>query len=133
MSILTNALSIADKVTKSLKFQATITFRRYLSSTGSGAESYGATLSLYAVVEYKQRQVRTSSGELALSTATLTLIDLPAVIAATPAVTGGGKAGWIHTKDLITLPNGSKTPILNVGGFVDGGSGQLIPTEVYLG
>jgi len=133
MSILTNALGIADKVTKSLKLQTSVTFKRYKSSTGSGAESYGSAVSLSAVVEFKQRQVRSSTGELALSTATVTFLDVPALVAATPAVTGGGKAGWVFTKDYITLPNGSAPPILNVGGFVDGGSGQLIPAEVYLG
>ncbi len=133
MSILTNALKVIDGVTKSLALQATITFERYQSSAGDGAETYGSPVTLYSVVEFKQRSVRTSSGELAQSTATLTIVDLPALVAATPAITGGGKAGWIFTKDRITLPNGAKQPILNVGGFVDGGGGQLIPTEVYLG
>lgn len=133
MSILTDALKVVDGVTKSLKLQATVTFERYMSSTGYGAEVYGGAATLSAILEYKQRSVRTSTGELAQSTATLTIVDLPALIAVTPAVTGGGKAGWVFTKDRITLPNGTKQPILNVGGFVDGGSGQLIPTEVYLG
>ena len=133
MSLLTDVLKIADSVTKSVKFQASITFRRYTGGTGYGVESYGSTVALYAVLEYKQRQVKTSTGVMAHSSATLTFLDLPAVIAATPAITGGGQSGWMFTKDEITLPNGTKPPILNVGGFVDGGGGNLIPTEVYLG
>ncbi len=133
MSILTDALKTVDAITKSLKLQATVTFRRYLSSDAYGVESFGPVISLYTILEYKQRSVKTSTGILAQSTATLTIVDLPALILATPAVTGGGKAGWVFTKDQITLPNGYVAPILNVGGFVDGGGGNLIPTEVYLG
>jgi hypothetical protein len=133
MSLLTDVLKIADNVTKGLQLQASITFRRFSSIDGYGAESYGTSTTLPAILEFKQRSVRTSTGEMAQSTATLTLVDLPAVIAATPAVTGGGKLGWVFTKDEVTLPNGTKPPILNVGGFVDGGGGNLIPTEIYLG
>lgn len=133
MSILTSALDIANKITKSMKLQAPITFERYLSGEGYGTESYGSTIPLTAVLEYKQRQVRAVGGELVLSTATLTLLDVTAVVAATPAIVNGGKAGWVFVKDRITLADGSKPAILNVGGFVDGGSGYLIPTEVYLG
>ena len=133
MSILTNALRTADKITKSLKLQTTVTFYRYRAGDGYGSETYGSAVSLSAVVEYKQRSIKTQSGEMAQSVATLTLLDLPALVAATPAVTGGGKAGWVFVKDQIVLPDSSKPPILNVGGFVDGGSGNLIPTEVYLG
>jgi hypothetical protein len=74
-----------------------------------------------------------STGIQAVSSATVTLLDLPATIAATPAVVGGGKEGWVFAKDRITLPNGNTQHILNVGGFVDGDSGRLIPTEVFLG
>lgn len=133
MSLLTDVLKTLDSVTKGLDLQTSFTFRRLTSATGYGVESYGSPTTLTGVLEFKQRSVRTSSGEMAQSTATLTLVDLPAIIAATPAVTGGGKAGWVFTKDEITLPNGTKPPILNVGGFVDGGGGNLIPTEVYLG
>jgi len=133
MTILTDALGIIDEVTKSLEFQTTITFQRYKSSAGDGTEVYGSAVPLSVVLEFKQRSVRTAEGELSISSAILTIVDLPAIIAATPATAGGGKAGWVNTKDRIILPNGTKPPILNVGGFVDGGSGRLIPTEVYLG
>jgi hypothetical protein len=133
VSLLTDVLKTIDGVTKGLNLQTSFTFRRYSSSDGYGAESYGTSTTLMAVLEFKQRSVRTATGEMAQSTATLTLVDPAAVIAATPAVTGGGKLGWVFTKDEITLPNGTKPPILNVGGFVDGGGGNLIPTEVYLG
>lgn len=133
MSLLTDVLKIIDGVTKPLELQATVTFRRYLSGGGYGDESYGSPVTLYTVLEYKQRAVKSMEGELAHSTATLTIVDLPALIAATPAVAGISLEGWMHTKDEITLPNGTKPPILNVGGFVDGGGGNLIPHEVYLG
>jgi hypothetical protein len=133
MSILTNALKIVDGVTKVLKFQSTITFERYLSEDEYGAESYGAAVPLSVIQELKQRSVKTPTGELATSTATLTFLDVPALVAATPNVTGGGKEGFIFANDRITLANGSVQPILNVGGFVDGENGRLIPTEVYLG
>jgi hypothetical protein len=134
MSLLTDVLKIADGVTKGLKLQAKVTFRRYQGSTdGYGTENYGSSISLSAVYEQKQRPVMTPAGDMAHSSAILTIVDLPALVGATPAVVGGGKAGWVHVKDSITLANGDKPPILNVGGFVDGGGGNLIPHEIYLG
>jgi hypothetical protein len=133
MTILTDALAIIHSVIKPLGFEASVTFQRYKSSAGDGTEIYGSAIPLDVVLEFRQRSVRTAEGELSISSATITIVDLPALLAATPATTGGGKAGWVFTKDRVILPNGTKPPILNVGGFVDGGTGYLIPTEIYLG
>ncbi len=133
MSLLTGALGIVDSVTASLKLQATVTFARYLRSDGYGVKTYGTPVVLAAVVEKKQKSIRTLEGELTMSTAVVTFVNLPALIAATPEVAGVSKLGYVYAQDLITLPDGLSPPILNLGGFVDGGSGFSIPTEVYLG
>ncbi len=133
LSLLTDVLNVADSVTASLKLQNTVTFERYLGSDEYGTVTFGAPTILAAIVEYKQRSVKTSTGELTISPATVTFLNLAALLAATPAVVNGGAAGEIFTQDKITLPNGNSQPILNLGGFVDGGTGRLIPAEVYLG
>lgn len=132
MSLLTDALGIAHGVTDSLGLQATVLFQRYQGSDGYGTENYSTAVSLKAVVEQKQQSVKSPSGEMAQSTATVTFLDIPALLAATPVVSGISLLGYVFTKDRIVLPNGLSQPILNVGGFVDGGSGRVIPTEVYL-
>jgi hypothetical protein len=133
MSLLTDVLNIADKVTASLKLQSSITLARYTGSDAYGTETYSGPVSLKVAVEYKQRSVKTSTGEIAISTATVTFLNLVALVAATPAVAGVSVEGEVFTQDKIVLPNGGVPPILNIGGFVDGGTGRLIPTEVYLG
>lgn len=133
VSLLTDVLGIADAVTDSLELQGSVTFERYLGSDAYGTPIYGAPVSLKAAIDYKQRNAKTAEGELAISTATITFLNLAALLAATPAVAGAGAEGEMFTQDRIMLPNGNAQPILNVGGFVDGGTGRLIPTEVYLG
>lgn len=124
-SILRSAVAIANKVTKSLNFQALVSYAR-LTGTGGYGPIYAATVTLHAIVDFKQAQVRTRSGVLSVTRATITLLDINEVIAAT---VGNG----IGNDDVFTLPDGDTGPILDLSGFIDAGTGHPIATTVMMG
>ena len=118
-------VKIADQVTKSL--QATVSYERYVADTGGyGADTYLPPVSLRAIVDFKSQQVRTREGILTVTRAVITLLDINAVIAAT---NGEG----IGNQDRFTLPDGDTGPLLDIGGFIDAGTGHPIATEAMIG
>lgn len=124
LDIVRSAVKTADKVTKDL--QSTVTYRRRTGQGFEGDPTFSAPVQLRAVVDWRQRQVRTQSGLLSVSRASVTFLDVSALLAAT------GGAG-IDDNDEITLPDGTIGPILDIGGFVDRGTGVPVATEVFLG
>lgn len=124
LDVLRSGVAIADSVTKPL--QATVSFQRYLSTDWQGTKTYAAAVDLKAIVDYVSRQVRTPEGILTVSRATIGLLDIAAVVAAT------GGAG-IDNNDVFTLPDGDTGPLLDIRGFVDAGTGHPIATEVVIG
>ncbi|MCR4301802.1 MAG: hypothetical protein NUV51_09345 [Sulfuricaulis sp.] len=124
LDVVRSAVKIADEVTKPL--QATVTYERYTGSDGYGTPTYAAAVSLRAIVDYVSKQVRTQEGILTVSRATITLLDIAAVVAAT------GGAG-IDNNDKFTLPDGDTGPLLDIRGFVDAGTTHPIATEIVIG
>lgn len=118
MTLLSNAVALANKVTKGLKMQAQdsqqVTLKTYTGDGGRGNPTYDDAL-LDAIVEKKIRQVRTFGGLLAGSLHTVTFLD--------PAVS-------VREHDQIFLADGTGGDVLGSGGPVDA-SGQLM-TEAYL-
>lgn len=125
MTILDVGVAIANKVTKSLKLQATVIYEREIGTDGYGTRTYGSAVPLRAIVDFTSKQVRTQDGVLTVTRATITLLDRPAIVAAT---NGDG----VGNNDRFTLPDGDTGPILDIGGFVQEG-GALIPTTVMIG
>lgn len=118
-------IKIADKVTKPL--QASVTYVRVTARDAYGAPStYAAATTLKGIVEMKSVPVRTRAGVDTLTTAVIDLLDVAEISAKT-----GGQG--VDADDEFTLPNGSKGKVLNIGGFVDAGTGKPIPTRVMLG
>lgn len=115
MTLLSKVVKIADTVTKGLGFQAEVTLRTYTGDGGVGAPTY-TDKKWRAVVEKKQRQVRSFSGVLTMSTTTVLFLD--------PSVT-------VKPDDRVTLPDGSGAEVIGEGGFVD--KGAQLYAEVYLG
>jgi hypothetical protein len=126
LDVIRSGVKIADKVTKPL--QATVSYERCTSTNadGYGAKSYAAAVPLRAIVDWKQKPVRTQAGTLTVTRATVMLLDVAAVVVATA---GAG----IGDDDRLTLPDGTTGPILDLGGFLDAGTGQPVATEVMLG
>jgi hypothetical protein len=124
LDVVRSAVKIADNVTKPL--QATVTYQRYLSSDAYGTKVYGGVVSLRAIVDWKQKQLRTPEGVLSVSRASVMFLDVAALVSAT---SGNG----IDDNDLIVLPDGTTGPILDMAGFIDAGTKQPLATEVFLG
>jgi hypothetical protein len=124
LDTLRSAVKIADKVTKPL--QATVIYERLQTGDGYGAGTFGSPVLLRAIVDFKRVQVRTRAGLTTVTRATIDLLDIDAVVAAT------GGAG-IGNDDKFTLPDGDTGPILDIGGFVDAGTTHPIATTVMLG
>lgn len=128
LDTLRTGVKIVDDVTKPL--QATVSFERYIGSDGYGTLLYAPAVPLKAIVDWKQKQVRTVSGILSVSRASVMFLDIVALTAATPA---GFTTAGVSDEDKITLPDGTTGPILDMAGFIDAGTGHPIATEVFLG
>ena len=126
LDVLRTGVKIADDVTKPL--QATVSFQRYTGSDGYGTPTYAAAVDLKAIVDWKQKQVRTPSGVLSVSRASVMFLDIVALMSAT---NGEG----VNDSDRIVLPSGDTGPILDMSGFIDADSatGTPVATEVWLG
>lgn len=129
LDVVRGAVAIADNVTKPL--QATVSFRHYAGSDAYGAKTYvpdvaAPALALRAIIDWKQKQLRTQEGVLSVSRAMVMFLDVQALSTAT---SGQG----VNDEDLIVLPDGTTGPILDMAGFIDPGTGHPIATEIYLG
>jgi hypothetical protein len=129
MSLLTvvrSGVALADKITKPL--QATVSYERCASTNvdGYGAKSYEAAVSLLAIVDWNAKSLRTVQGDLTVCRATISLLDINAVVAATD---GEG----VGDDDKFTLPDGTTGPVLDLRGFIDAGTGHPLATDVMLG
>jgi hypothetical protein len=125
LTVLRSGVRIADKVTRPL--QCTVGFERCTGLDDQGARAYAeGIISLRAIVDSKVQQVRNAQGILDASRATITLLDVVALDAAT------GNRG-VMTEDRFTLQDGTTGPVLNVGGFADAGTGRQVTTQVYIG
>lgn len=124
LDVVRSAVAVADKVTRPL--QSTVTYKRRIGQDGFGKVTYAIPVQLKAIVDWKARRVRTISGQDTVSRASITFLDITALAAAT------GGAG-IDDDDKIIMQDGSTGPILDLGGFIDPGTGVPIATEVMLG
>jgi hypothetical protein len=127
MSLLTalrSGVALADKITKPL--QPVVSYERFTGTDDYGVRAYAAAVSLHAIVDWSQKPVRTQAGVLTVTRATVDLLDITEVVAAT-----GGEG--IGDDDRFTLPDGTVGVILDLAGFIDAGTGHPISTTVMLG
>lgn len=115
---------IADKVTKPL--QPNVTFSHYTGSNEFGDKTYTAPVPLRAIIDWKQKQLRTQGGVLSVSRASVLFLDIDKLKAAT-------NNEGVDDNDLVVLPDGTTGPILDMGGFIDAGTGIPLATEIFLG
>lgn len=126
--IVSLAVDTADAITGGEQgVQSWVTYERYVQSTdGYGGGTYASPVRLRAVVDWKQRQLRTMAGVLSVSRASVMFLNRAALKAAT-----GGQG--ISDEDRITLPDGTTGPILDMAGFIDPKTGQPFTNEVFIG
>ena len=125
LQIIRGGVKVADKITKPL--QSEVTYKRMTGPTDTyGTKGYGPAVKIQASVDWRSKQVRTQAGELTVTRATLTLTD----VATIKRVTNNQGIG---EDDIFILPDGTTGPILDLGGFIDAGTGQPFATEVMLG
>jgi hypothetical protein len=117
LDIVRSGVAIADTLTKDL--QPTVIREAFTSGQDvKGEPNRAAPVNVSAIVEMKQQMVKSPTGSLVASRAKVTFLDASLVI---------------HAKDRLTLPDGTKGPIIAFEGLVDRGTGKPILTEVYIG
>lgn len=124
LDVLRSGVKTIDQVTKPL--QSTVTLERFTRDPSGYNPKFGPPIPMKAIVDWRQRQVRTPTGVLSVSRAMVMFVDIKEMEAAT------GGAG-LDDNDRITLPDGTTGPILDMAGFIDPGTGHPIATEVYIG
>jgi hypothetical protein len=124
LDTLRSGIKLADKITKPL--QSTVTYERAMGTDGYGGISYASSVQMRAIVDYASKMVRTQSGELTVTRATVTLLDVDEII----RVTSGNGIG---NNDRFTLQDGDTGAILDISGFIDAGTGNPVATTVMLG
>ncbi|MFI5222671.1 MAG: hypothetical protein ACHQX3_00250 [Nitrospirales bacterium] len=124
LDVIRGGVKIADDVTKPL--QGLVTYVRFLGSDAYGAPEFAAPVQLRAIIDYTSSQVRTPEGILTVSRASIMLLDINAVLAATADL-------GVDNNDRFFLPDGDTGPILDIRGFVDAIRGIPVATEIMIG
>jgi hypothetical protein len=114
-AVLRSAVATAKSVTGGL--QVVVSHAAWSSMNAYGEPTYAAAVSRNAIVEWKQRLVRTTDGSEVLSVATITFLQ---------DVT-------LDVRDKLTLAGGQTAPLLAFKGLVDPTTNRGYATEVYIG
>lgn len=124
--VVRGAVATANTVTRDL--QASVTHFAWTSQSDTGAPVYASGVSRKAIVEMKQRLMRTAGGQEIVARAKVTFLELPAANGA------ANRREPIDPRDKILLPDGTTGPILDVAGLVDAEStaGRSFFAEVWL-
>lgn len=126
--IVASAVSIARTVT--LDLQPTITLQQWTGEDSFGKKTYATAQSLRAIVEEKQKSFKTDQGQDAVSKTYIAVLE---PIDAATASAGYTRKNPVDERDLITLPDGTTGPILDVDGLVNGATGVPFYSQIYLG
>ena len=114
-TILSGGISVANTITDSL--QSTITHAAFASDDGYGKATFSTGVERKAIVERRQKYIRTDAGEEKLSLAKLTF-PYPVTI---------------NERDKITLPDSTVMPILRINGVVNPTTNAEFLIELELG
>jgi len=112
---LVDGVATIDAETRDL--QPEVTVYRWAWQDAHGKARYAAPTREPAIVDWRQKQVRTRAGSEAVSRAYVGFLRPTA----------------IDEKDKVVLPDGTTGPILDMSGFVSRETGRPIFVEVWLG
>lgn len=123
--VLRKGVAVAARTTRSL--QLDVTLERWTGSDGRGGKTLASPIKVRAIVDRTHRTVRSATGQEVLSTVKLTIL--------TPLAKQGasGRQEPIDPRDVITLPDGTTSPILDVRGVLDPTTRAPYATDVFLG
>jgi len=125
-TIIRNAVSTIDGITKSV--QTTIVLTRWKSQSFSGEAEYAAPITLKAIVDYKQEQRQSPSGQTRVSKAYIIITSPLSPLGSSP-----NRSEPLDERDIVTLPNMNTGPILETAGIVDSKTGLPYMHEIWLG
>lgn len=122
--LIANGVALADKLTADI--QPTVIHRRWAGVNGFNEPNYDDAAPYPAIVEIKERMVRTATGEEKLSSHVVTILREPA------AQGHPERNEPIDTRDMFLLSDGTKGVILTVTGFQDPKTTKSYFYQVYL-
>lgn len=125
-SIVRSGIATAKSLTASL--QNTITIKPWIGTQDAfGKPRYGSPVEISAVVDPKQKERRTSSGKIVMTTCYIVILE---------SLESNGAAGRVEPvdpRDVVTLPDGTTSPIVDVAGFMDPTIARPFYSEIWLG
>lgn len=124
---LRSAVAVAHKVTGSL--QVEVTLDPWVGTDEYGKPTFGLQKCVSAIVERRQRMVRTATGEEVLSTCRLTILEPSRDTAIASSLE---RQQFLDTRDTVTLPDGTTSPILAIEGVIDPSTDRPYAWQVSL-
>lgn len=124
-SLVQNAIATARAIT--LDLHVDVQWKAWTGQNTKGKPDYADPVTLKALVEKKQKLVKTLDGQMKMSVAYIAILQEVTPNGAT------GRTEPIDLQDKFILPDGTSGTILSVSGFFDGGTGVPFYSEVYLG
>ncbi len=121
-------IAVASDVTSD--FQAVITIKPFTGQNGFGDDTFGAPVSVNALVNLETRQRYSYTGKLIVVAATLTVLD---PIAANGTVTVPPRHEPVDPRDKVTLDNGFTAPIVETQGFENAATKAPFLNVIVLG
>ena len=115
------AREVSDSLLVEVKHQA------WIGLTSFGAPNYADPVTRRAVVEMKQRRVQMENGEVAVSRTQVTFIE------PLPANGAANRREPLDLRDVITLPDGTSGPILDISGVFDPETNAPYMLQIFLG
>lgn len=124
-ALVRNGVAVANTLTETV--QATCQLEQWTGQDGKGKATYATAVPFNAVVDYTRKQ-RFLDGRQVNVVATLTVL--------TPVAPNGGagRREPVDPRDRVTLPDGTRAPILGTPGAVlDPAGGRPFIHEIQLG
>lgn len=125
LDVLRNGIALADSLTADL--QDEVVHEAWIGQDFDGGAIYAVGVTRAAVVERKQRLIKTTDGREVMSTHYVGFLRPIAPNGAT------GRQEPVDPRDRITLSNGSTGPIVSLDGFMDRAFDRPMYTQVFLG
>lgn len=123
--LIRSALETADSLTADL--QATVSHEAWQSQDAMGQPTYAAAVDRLAIVEQRLEEIRDANGREVLTQAKVTFLR------PIPPEGTAGRVEPVDQRDRLTLPDGTKAPIVKVEGLTDPDTTRPYMLEVWLG